>query len=253
MNILIVDDEPPARRRLRSLLEDLDVSGMRIEEAENGARAIALCTEICFDLVFLDIRMPVVDGFDAAREISVLEPAPLIIFVTAYDEHALQAFEANAVDYLLKPVRVQRLQQSMKKAAAYVRPHQATLQPGIAALQPVRKNICIHERGGIRLIAVAEIRCFVADQKYVAVKTGDREELIDEPLKSLEHEFAGTFVRVHRNALVAVGYIERLHRGPDRQTRVYLRGLEQSIEVSRRHVAEIRALVDSSKAPPGQI
>ncbi len=249
MNILLVDDEQPARHRLASLIEELGADYEVVGEAENGAKAVSCCLKNQIDLVFLDIRMPVMDGMDTARELSKLDRQPVIIFVTAYDEHALQAFESNALDYLLKPIRKNRLQRALQKAQVFSRARWDSLQKTSLLNGNARSHICIHERGDIRLVPVTEIRYLLADQKYTVLRSADREDLLDESLKTFEREFSSLFVRVHRNALVAISHIQGLQKDSDKHLRVMLDGIPESIEVSRRHVASVRSIIRGLKSP----
>jgi len=241
MKILIVDDEVPARARLRRILEELDgcvVSG----EAGNGREALHMAASLQPDILLLDIRMPEMDGLEAAQHLQSLERPPAVIFTTAYNDYAVQAFETHAVDYLLKPVRRERLADALQHAGFLNRLqtnalHQARETPSS------RQRICASVRGCLQLIDVSDIRYFQADQKYVSVVTPDGEVLIEETLKSLEEEFADRFVRIHRNALVARDYIAGLLRDDEGRSRLRLSGIATTLEVSRRHIAEIRRLV----------
>jgi two-component system, LytTR family, response regulator AlgR len=241
MKILIVDDEAPARARLRRILEELDdcmVSG----EAGNGREALQLAASLRPDILLLDIRMPGMDGLEAVQHLQSLEQRPAVIFTTAYNDYAVQAFEAHAVDYLLKPVRRERLADALQHARLLTRLQASALRE--ASAEPAsRQRICASVRGSLQLIEVDEIRYFQADQKYVSIVTTDGEVLIEETLKSLEEEFADRFVRIHRNALVARRYIEGLVRDDEGHGRLQLTGIAGTLEVSRRHIAEIRRLV----------
>jgi two-component system response regulator AlgR len=241
MKILIVDDEAPARARLRRILEELDgcmVSG----EAANGRQALQLSASLQPDILLLDIRMPGMDGLEAARHLQALGQPPAVIFTTAYNDYAVQAFEAHALDYLLKPVRRDRLADALLHARLPTRLQANALREASEAAAS-RQRICASVRGGLQLIEVDDIRYFQADQKYVSVVTADGEILIEETLKALEEEFADRFVRIHRNALVARRYIDGLVRDADGHGRVQLSGIASTLEVSRRHIAEIRRLV----------
>lgn len=235
MNILIVDDEPLARSRLRDLIEDLGGHQV-VGEADNGRTAVEQAQQLRPDVLLLDIHMPEMDGLEAARHLSNLNPSPSIIFTTAYSEHALEAFEANAIDYLLKPVRRARLQQALAKA----RPLQRGQLEAAAGERPQRRHIAAYHRGGIKLVPIEEILYFQSDNKYVAVHSTDGEVLIDEPLKDLEQEFAALFTRIHRNCLVATDCIEALEKLADNQYRLRLRGCDKTLEVSRRQLPVVR-------------
>lgn len=241
MNILIVDDEAPARARLRRVLEELDgcvVSG----EAANGREALQMAASLHPDILLLDIRMPGMDGLEAAQHLQSLEQPPAVIFTTAYNDYAVQAFEAHAVDYLLKPVRRERLADALQHARLMTRLQANALQEASAA-PGSRQRICASVRGSLQLIEVEDIRYFQADQKYVSVVTPHAEVLIEETLKALEDEFRDRFVRIHRNALVAIDYIAGLERDDEGHGRLQLSGITTTLEVSRRHIADIRRLV----------
>ncbi|MFN2308991.1 MAG: LytR/AlgR family response regulator transcription factor [Gammaproteobacteria bacterium] len=235
MKVLLVDDEALARDRLRRLLAELpgwEVCG----EAGDGRSALLRCAELHPDVVLLDIRMPGMDGLEAARHLAGLPDPPAVIFTTAFGDHALEAFETRAVDYLLKPIRSERLAAALGSARRLTRAQAGQLD-GAGA----RRHLCVRVRGNLQLIPVADIRFFRADNKYVTLRTGEAEYLIEEPLKALEDEFAAEFVRIHRNALVAVGFIVGLEKDAEGQCRVALAGLDERLEVSRRHQAALRA------------
>jgi two-component system, LytTR family, response regulator AlgR len=238
MRVLIVDDEAPARERLRAMVEALAGHEV-VGEGANGAEALDLAQRQHPDVVLMDIRMPGMDGLEAARHLTELDSPPAVIFTTAYDQHALAAFEAQAVDYLLKPIRKERLQDALERAVRLTRPQLTALQ-GRAPLAGGRTHICARIRGNLQLIPVAEIVYFMADQKYVSVRYLQGEVLIEEPLKALEEEFGARFLRIHRNALVAVPFLEGLEKDEDGRHLVRLRGVAQTLEVSRRHLPEVR-------------
>ncbi|WP_374289078.1 LytR/AlgR family response regulator transcription factor [Pseudomonas fluvialis] len=247
MNVLIVDDEPLARERLIRLLSEIE--GCRVLQpcASNGEEALTLIDSLKPDVVLLDIRMPGLDGLQVAARLCERDAPPAVIFCTAHDEFALEAFQVSAVGYLVKPVRVEALAAALKQAerpnrvqlAALTRPPQA---PG----QGPRSHISARTRKGIELIPLEQVIYFVADHKYVTLRHEGGEVLLDEPLKALEDEFAARFVRIHRNALVALERIERLQRTPLGHFQLYLRGLGgEALTVSRRHVAGVRKLMQS--------
>ncbi|MDZ7661440.1 LytTR family DNA-binding domain-containing protein [Thiohalophilus sp.] len=244
MKILIVDDEPLARSRLQNLLEalpDLTVVG----EARNGRQALELVQQHQPDVVLLDIRMPGMDGMEAATHLNKLANPPAIIFTTAYDQYALQAFKSHAVDYLLKPIKQQQLQHALQAATRLTR---AQLQ-SLAQLQEEHattpQHISARVQGGVRLIPVNEVLYFLAEDKYVTVCYRGGEVLIEESLKSLEHKFADQFIRVHRNALVAQRYIKALRKDGQGRMLLCLQHGEKTLEVSRRHLPAIRQLIRS--------
>lgn len=242
MKILIVDDEPPARERLRQLVED-GAEHEVIGEAGNGEQAIAMANEHSPDVVLLDIRMPGVDGIETAHHLNSLDSPPAVVFTTAYDEYAIEAFDARAIGYVLKPVRRERLESALDHAARITGQMLKKLTE-TSNLKSKRGHVCTREHGQLKLIPIADIRYFNADQKYVTVHHSGGESLIDDALKSLEEEFADDFVRIHRNALVKLDQIEHLHKTDDGKTVVVLRSGETStanaLAVSRRHLANVR-------------
>lgn len=240
MKILIVDDEPPARDRLRQLIDDSGEHEV-IGEAGNGREALDLARQKKPDVILLDIRMPGMDGIETAHHLNQGDAPPAVVFTTAYDEYAIEAFETNAIGYVLKPVRRERLAQALERAARLTDEALADIgqQSGVTT---GRKHLCARLHDELKLIPVSDVRYFVADQKYVSVVHTDGRDLIEESLKSLESEFAGRFVRIHRAALVAIDAIDTLKRDDDGRTRVILR-VEQGddeLVVSRRHVANVK-------------
>ena len=212
--ILIVDDEAPARRRLRDLLDDCREQFPLViaDEAANGVEAIDIINKGGVDIVLTDIRMPLMDGLEVARHLAKLEIPPKLIFTTAYDQYAVNAFELNAIDYLLKPIRQERLLTALTKAIA-LRP---VLADAIAqAAQARRKHLSIHERGKIVLVPVDDILYLKAELKYVTVRTAQKEFLLEESLTRLEEEFAGMFTRLHRNTLVTTSAVAGFEKVAD--------------------------------------
>lgn len=245
MKVLIVDDEAPARQRLRMMLEEMDGIEV-IGEAATGREALNLCHARSPDTLLLDIRMPDMDGIEVAMHLQAMDNgsnrSPAVIFITAYGEHALAAFEAQAIDYLLKPIRRERLQQALTRAQQLKRVQIQALQQ---AVEPdrARTHLCIRHGDRLELIAVSDIVCFHADQKYVNVWYEGGELLIDEPLKALEQEFAHQFIRIHRNALVARHRLTALIRTREGGFAARLAGMDTPLEISRRHVADVRKLL----------
>lgn len=237
-SVLIVDDEPPARARLRQLLEDL--GGWQVAgEAAHGRQALELCERLDPDVVLLDIRMPGMDGIEVARHLASLERPPAVIFTTAYSDYAIQAFEAQAIGYLVKPVRRERLERALQQAARLTRRE----MDAVAAATPQsgrRTHICVRKAKGLRLVPVSEIICFQADQKYVTLVHVGGEEISDETLKDLETEFAPDFIRIHRNTLVAVRYLQRIDTTEDGHCLAWLAHRDQPLPVSRRMVGDVR-------------
>jgi len=242
VKILIVDDEALARDRLSQILDDSDEHDV-VGEAGNGEQALEIARKSAPDVVLLDIRMPGMNGIETAHHLNSFESPPAIIFTTAYDEYAIEAFDARAVGYVLKPVRRERLDQALEQAArlSNITLSEIAKQSGISDL---RKHICAHTKGELKLIPVRDVFCFRADQKYVRVQHVNGEDLIDDSLNHLEQEFADEFVRIHRNALVAVRQIDTLIKTADGQTLVTLRDGSQDEDsgliISRRHVANVR-------------
>ncbi len=238
LRVLIVDDEAPARERLRSMLaetEGFEFAG----EAENGQRALELCDSLLPDILLLDVRMPGVDGLEVARHLATLAEPPAVIFVTAFDEYALQAFESEAIAYLMKPIRAEKLRAALTKAGRLTRP-QLQQVASAARENPRRSHIAVRGRDGLRLIPIEDVLCFHADQKYTTVRHQKGDDLIDDSLKTLEEEFAANFVRIHRNALVNTRYLERIARDASGQHFVHLRGLAEPLEVSRRMAGDLK-------------
>ena len=247
MNVLIVDDEPLARERLSRLVGDLD--GYRVLEpsASNGEEALSLIEELRPDVVLLDIRMPGLDGLQVAAKLCERDAPPAVIFCTAHDEFALDAFQVSAVGYLVKPVRAEHLVEALKKAERPNRVQLAALtRPAAISSTGPRSHISARTRKGIELIPLPKVIYFIADHKYVTLRHEGGEVLLDEPLKALEDEFGDRFVRIHRNALVYRDRIERLQRTPLGHFQLFLKGLEgEPLTVSRRHVAGVRKLMQN--------
>lgn len=236
MRVVIADDEPLARERLRSLLGELP--GVEVvAEAENGEQALHACAELQPDLVLLDIAMPGLDGLEAARHLATFDPRPAVVFCTAYDAHALSAFEAAAIDYLMKPVRAERLAAALERARTFLAGRNG--QPSTPN-QQARTLLCARLRGSLRLIPVEDIHYLQAEEKYVVVHHARGEDLIEESLKSLEEEFASRFVRIHRNCLVARHELVELRRNGGGQVQAVLRHGKTPLEVSRRCVASLK-------------
>lgn len=242
--VLIVDDEQPARMRLKAMVDALEDYQV-IAEAENGRQAMSANAKLSPDIVLLDIRMPEMDGLAAAAQLSEQEQPPAVIFCTAYDEHALAAFDAQAVGYLLKPVSRLQLADNLAKAQSVNRSQLANLVPESMGPELSQACLSVRTRNGYELLAVSEIRALVADKKYVSAYTHDREVLLDLSLKELESRFAKQFLRVHRNALVAIRYIRGLEKceEADAQSVIRLEGCDVAPVVSRRHLPELRRLL----------
>ena len=244
MRILVCDDEALARDRLVRLLRDVPDCEV-IGEAENGREALEKVESLEPDLILLDIRMPIMDGIACAEAISRLDNPPAVIFITAFDEHALAAFQVDAVGYLLKPVRREQLNEALAKASRVNRAQlqQIRDQQNAAEATPrpeARKHITARTHKGLELIPISEIYYFLADQKYVTVRHTRGEILIDETLKDLEEEFGNHFLRIHRNALLALGYLDGLETNASGQTFVRFRNIPERLLVSRRHLPLLR-------------
>lgn len=240
MRVLIADDEPLARRRLRDLLGDLGGHEI-VGEAQDGREACELASALSPDAVILDIAMPVLDGLEAARHLAGLPTPPAVIFCTAYDEHALAAFDAHAVDYVVKPIRAERLAAALARAERFGH--------GTPPAKPMptarRSHLSARMRGALRLIPVQDIRYLQAEEKYVVVHHANGEDLIEDSLKSLEAEFGERFIRIHRNCLIATDQIKELAREADGREIVRLRNDPASLEVSRRCLPGVRQRLKS--------
>jgi len=242
VNVLIVDDEAPARDRLRRILEE-DGTHAVVGEAANGEEALRMVERLEPDVVLLDIRMPGLSGIETAQHLNTFDKPPAIVFATAYDEYAIDAFEASAVGYVLKPVRRERLNQALELARRLSagKLSEVTSKPGLGER---RNHLCTRSLGELKLIPIADIFFVVADQKYVNVTHRNGRDLIDDSLKSLEEEFPDVFVRIHRGALVAVSSIDSLKKTADGQTQVALRGGAphdaDRLIVSRRHLTNVK-------------
>lgn len=244
LNVLIVDDEAPARSRMRDLLSDCagELPLTVVGEAASGRAALEQATSREVDVVLLDVRMPEMDGIEVAQHLQQLERPPAVVFTTAYDAYAIRAFEVHAIDYLLKPIRAGRLKEALLRARTVAGPKSAALRD----LQPgPRGFLSAHERGKIHLIPVGEVIYLKAELKYVTVRTAAREYLIEESLARLEEEHPARFVRVHRNCLVArqaIRGFERASEGAEGQWEVVFKACPERIAVSRRQQHIVREL-----------
>jgi two-component system response regulator AlgR len=236
VRVLIADDEPRARERLRQMLAELPETECA-GEAATGEEALALAAKTRPDIVLLDIRMPGMDGLEAARRLARLAEPPAVIFTTAYDQHALEAFDVQASGYLLKPIRRDRLAAALERARRPSKAQIATLADAVGGER--RTHVSARVRDQLKLIPLGEVLCFIAEQKYTTVRHIGGEDIIDDSLRSLEEEFGASFVRVHRNALVALSQISALEREADGHCVVHLRHGGGSLQVSRRLTAEV--------------
>lgn len=241
LKTLIVDDESLARDRLRSLVTELDADVV-IVEAGNGQQAIEAIQQEHPDIVLMDIRMPGMDGIEAAKHIANMEHAPAVIFTTAYGDYALDAFDAHAVDYLLKPIRKERLEDALLRAKVMTQSIIESLQD---QLPKTRTHLSVFIQGNIKLIPIDQILYFKADQKYISVFTNDNEVLIEESLKSLEEEFEESFIRIHRNTLVAKNKIEKLEKDQKNGFLIKLKNRSEKLPVSRRMISAVKQYIKS--------
>lgn len=256
LRILVVDDEPPARARMAQLLEDcgkqlpLQVVG----EADSGVKALAEAEKLRPDVVLLDIMMPGMNGIEVARHLSAHassdKPAPAVVFVTAFDEHALEAFDVQALDYQLKPVRGDKLLGALQRVRR-LKPNEPRLEEVARSLGNVRTHLTVSERGKMILVPIDEVIYLRAELKYVTIRTSTREHLTEESLTALEMEFGERFVRIHRNALVARKCIQGFQRvkgtvdaegeASEGHWEVLLNGLPEKLPISRRQWPSVKA------------
>ena len=235
MKVVIADDEAPARERLRALLaEHADVQ--LLAEAGDGVSAVAVCREQRPDIVLLDIAMPGMDGLDVAHALADMPTPPAVVFCTAYDAHALSAFEAAALDYLMKPIRAERLASALERARTF-------LAGKVQGAPAGRQHLCSKLRGSLRMIPIEDIAYLQAEEKYVVVHHSRGEDLVEDSLKSLEEEFASRFVRIHRNCLVARDRLQELRRNRS-GVQAILRDVAQPLEVSRRCVPMLKQVLE---------
>jgi two-component system response regulator AlgR len=237
VKILVVDDEALARERLLRLLGKLQPDAQCLQ-AGGGEEALALVAEHVPDLLLLDIRMPGMDGIDVATALGDMARPPAVIFCTAYDQYALEALQHQAMAYLLKPVREAELAKALDGAHRVNRLQLASLRPGESG-QP-RNQVSSQTHRGLETMPVDAVRYFLAEQKYVTAFSPETELLIPDTLKDLEQEFGRQFIRVHRNALVALAHIVRLERAEGAGWQVVLDGLDERPAVSRRHLADAK-------------
>lgn len=239
MDILICDDEPLAVERLSRLVTQM--GHQVVATAAYGQQAIEMVQFYQPDVVLLDIQMPEMDGLTCAQYLRQLEPSPAIVFCTAYDQHALDAFKSHAEGYLLKPIMQQELQQVLDQLTKLTQAQMSNLkQKEDMDNQTQRHQIAAKTYRGVELVPVENIYYFLADQKYVTVRHKNGSVLIDETLKDLELEFGEQFIRIHRNALVSVHYLEGLEVINSGQYQVRCRELDERLSVSRRHLPNLR-------------
>jgi two-component system, LytTR family, response regulator AlgR len=242
--VVIVDDEAPARNRIRDLLEDCAAS-IPIQlagEAENGLDLMGLIQDTPADVILLDIRMPEMDGIEAAQHLLKLPEPPSIIFTTAYDDYALKAFELHAIDYLVKPIRLRRLHEALARVRALTPLRLDVLQK---VAPDARTHLSVQERGRVILIPIEDILFLRAELKYVTVRTAQGEHLIEESLSRLEEEFGERFVRIHRSCLVAKAFVAGFEKDTgegEARWVVLLRGIDDRLPVSRRQQHIVKEL-----------
>jgi two-component system response regulator AlgR len=251
LRVFIADDEAPARARLKELLADVrgEIATSVAGEAANGLEVIERLPASGAQVLLLDIQMPGMAGIEVARHLHLLEHAPAIVFVTAHDRHAVEAFELNALDYLMKPVRAARLAAALKKAQASGPVPRERLE---SAARSAREFFSVTERHRIALVPVGEVLYLKAELKYVTLRTRAGEHLIEEPLVNIEKEFAERFVRVHRNCLVARAAIrgfERVAGSAEEEPHwnVVLEGTAERLPVSRRQWPAVKGVLPEAK------
>jgi two-component system response regulator AlgR len=242
LQVLVVDDEPLARLRLRTLVGECEQPHAMVGgEAGTAAQAMELLQHVRFDAILLDIHMPGADGLALARALRALPQAPAVVFVTAHAEHAVAAFDLDAVDYLTKPVRLERLQVALQKVERQAGPQAA----GIAAADV----LLIQDRGRTERVPLEEVLYFKAELKYVTVRTPARSYILDASLSDLEERYAARFLRVHRNALVARRSVRALEKHHDPEEgegwAVRLNGIDELLAVSRRQLTAVRDAITS--------
>ena len=242
LRILVVDDETLARSRLRTLLADCKSPAISLDgEAANATQAIEMLRRTGFDVALLDIHMPGADGLTLAKTLREMPDAPLVVFVTAHAEHAVAAFELEAVDYLTKPVRLERLQAELQKVERTI-VNRRGLEPDL----PV-EVLVIQERGRLLRVPLSEVVYLKAELKYVTVRTAEKTHILDGSLSELEEKYKSQFMRIHRNALIARRAIRALEKHVDPEEgegwAVRLDGIEELLFVSRRQVAAVREAI----------
>lgn len=242
LKVLLVDDEALARSRLRTLLGDCTApQAVVAAEACDALQAMHALRQDSFDAVLLDIRMPGVDGMALARTIATLPRPPAVVFVTAHSEHAVQAFELEAIDYLTKPVRLERLQQALQKVSRL-----AQTVPGAPA-DASREMLIIQDRGRTERVPLAEVLYLKAELKYITVRTASRSYILDGSLSELEERHAAQFMRIHRNALIARRAVRALEKHFDPEEgegwAVRLNGIDELLAVSRRQLSAVREAI----------
>ncbi|QOF79942.1 LytR/AlgR family response regulator transcription factor [Variovorax sp. 38R] len=248
LKTLIVDDEALARSRLRTLLRDCTSPAAEVTaEAAQGEEALAHLAAMDLDLVLLDVHMPGVDGIEVARALRSRPDAPAVVFVTAHASHAVTAFELEAVDYLTKPVRAERLQQALQKAERFLKERRAS-QP---AAEATPESVLIQDRGRAERVPLSEVLYLKSEYKYLTVRTATRSHILDGSLNDFEERYPNRFLRVHRNALVARSAIRALERYDDGEDAegwaLRLDSVPEPVAVSRRQLAAVREMLKESR------
>ena len=239
MDILICDDEPLAVERLSRLVSQL--GHQVIATAQHGQQALEMVQQFEPDVVLLDIQMPEMDGLSCAQHLAHFNPTPAIVFCTAFDEHALQAIQSQAKGYLLKPIAKDDLETVLESVTKLTQAQLTKKKKKELMEEKVqRQQIAAKTYRGLELIPVENIYYFLADQKYVTVRHKNGSVLIDETLKDLETEFADRFIRIHRNALISLDYLDGLEMVSSGQYQVRCRELDERLAVSRRHLPLLR-------------
>lgn len=224
MNILIVDDEPLARMRLKQMLNHLDFH--QVIEASHGAEGVAMTAKHLPDLVFMDIEMPELDGMEAAQAIKQQHPSIPIIFSTAHDDFALQAFDISAADYLLKPLSLERLRQAIEKVG----------------IECTDDKIQVKKGTDVVLVAVKEIICLIAEDKYVTAHLSDQSMLLDQSLAELEQQHP-QFLRIHRSALINSQYLQGIHVAKGQPPQALLKNTDIQPVISRRQLSTVKKIL----------
>jgi two-component system response regulator AlgR len=239
LKVLIVDDEPLARLRLRTLLGDCTSPAVTIGgEAGNAAQAMEMLRRDSYDAALLDVRMPGADGLTLAQALRAMPQAPAVVFVTAHSDHAVSAFELEAVDYLTKPVRLERLQAALQKVERHL-----VATRGALPEQP-QEMLIIQDRGRTERVPLQEVLYLKAELKYITVRTAAKSYILDGSLSELEDKYTGQFMRIHRNALVARRAVRALEKHFDPEEgegwAVRLNGIDELLAVSRRQLGAVR-------------
>ena len=243
LRVLVVDDEVLARTRMRTLLADCTEPRAVVEgEAANAVHAMAALQRQAFDVALLDIHMPGADGLALARSLATLPKPPAVIFVTAHAEHAVHAFELEVVDYLTKPVRLERLQAALQKAERHLQ-----AKAGSRSASEEEKTVVIQERGRTERVPLHQVLYFKAELKYITVRTAARSYILDGSLNELEEKYSDQYLRIHRNALIARRAVRALEKHFDAEDgegwAVRLHGIDELLAVSRRQLAAVRGLI----------